>query len=82
MRLAVFYATSAVTYQTLNWQHQREVQTRGIAADFAGINVSSAQATTLVDTVRTNLDHLNAIRRAQLVKAGAGAQKGAEATEG
>ena len=74
LRLAVFYADSAVTYPTLNWQHQREVQTRGIAADFAGINITSAQAMTLVDTVRTNLDHLNAIRRVLLVKATAGAQ--------
>ena len=82
MRLAVFYATSAVTYPALNWQHQREVQTRGIAANFAAINVSSTQAMTLVDTVRTNLDHLNAIRRDLLVKVGAGALKGAEATEG
>ena len=67
MRLAVFYADSAVTYPALNWQHQREVQTRGIAADFAGINIQENMATALVDAVRDNLDHLNAIRR-ELVK--------------
>ena len=74
MRLAVFYADSAVTYPTLNWQHQREVQTRGIAADFAGINITSTQAMTLVDTVRDNLDQLNTIRRDLLVKVRAGTQ--------
>ena len=74
MRLAVFYADSSVTYPALNWQHQREVQTRGISGDFAGINIASTQAMTLVDTVRDNLDHLNAIRRELLVKARAGTQ--------
>jgi len=81
MRLAVFYADSAVTYPALNWQHQREVQTRGIAADFAGINITSTQAMTLVDTVRDNLHHLNAIRRDLLIKATAGTQTGLHAPE-
>ena len=74
LRLAVFYADSAVTYPTLNWQHQRKVQTRGLAADFAGINFTSAQAMTLVDTVRANLHQLNTIRRDLLVKVGANTQ--------
>ena len=81
MRLAVFYADSAVTYPTLNWQHQREVQTRGIAADFAGINTQESMATALVDAVRDNLDHLNAIRRELLVNVGAAAQTGLHAPE-
>ena len=81
LRLAVFYADSAVTYPTLNWQHQREVQTRGIAADFAGINTQESMATALVDAVRDNLDHLNAIRRELLVNVGAAAQTGLHAPE-
>ena len=74
LRLAVFYADSAVTYPALNWQHQREVQTRGIAADFAGINIQENMATALVDAVRDNLHQLNTIRRDLLVKARAGTQ--------
>ena len=81
MRLAVFYADSAKTYPALNWQHQREVQTRGIAGDFAGINIASTQAVTLVDAVRSNLDHLNAIRRVLLVNATAGALTGSDTPE-
>ena len=81
MRLAVFYADSAVTYPALNWQHQREVQTRGIAADFAGFNITSTQAMTLVDTVRTNLNHLNAIRRNLLVGLRAGTPTGMDTPE-
>ena len=69
LRLAVFFADSAVISPRLKWSHQVEIEKLGIAADFCGVRADPAVGQDLIKVVRRNLDHLDAIRAELLAKA-------------
>ena len=62
LRLAVFFADSAMIRPRLCWRQARSIERLGIDADFASINVTPAIGSELTELVRQNLAHLNAIR--------------------
>jgi hypothetical protein len=68
-QLAVFFADSALTSPRLAWAQDRQLEVQGIAADFIGAGIDPEVGRQLVDVVRRNLDHLNAVRAKLLVRA-------------
>ena len=58
----MFFADSAPTSPRVLWDLGAELETRGIAADFAAAGVDPDVGRDLIEIVRRNLAHLNAIR--------------------
>jgi hypothetical protein len=68
LRLAVFYADSALTRRRLHWEHSAMIEKLGVAADFSAINVAAAVGARLINLVHENIAHLNAIRARLLTR--------------
>jgi hypothetical protein len=68
LQLAVFFADSAPISRRLVWHGSDQLETDGIAADFIGAGIDPSVGQRLTALVRTNLDHLNAIRAELLTK--------------
>jgi hypothetical protein len=62
LRLAVFFADSAMIRPRLCWRQAGPIERLGIDADFASINVTPVIGSELTELVRQNLARLNAIR--------------------
>jgi hypothetical protein len=69
LRMAVFYADSALTRPTLQWRQSAELTAAGTAADFHKVNVAAGVGAALVQLVRAHVAHLNAIRAQVLSRA-------------
>ena len=69
LRMAVFYADSALTRPTLQWRQSAELTAAGTAADFHKVNVAAGVGAALVQLVRTHVADLNAIRAQVLSRA-------------
>jgi MgsA AAA+ ATPase C terminal len=62
LRMAVFYAESALTRPTLQWRHAAELTAAGLTADFHSVNVGAGLGAELVELVAAHIADLNAIR--------------------
>ena len=69
LRMAVFYADSALTRPTLQWRQSAELTAAGTAADFHKVNVAAGVGAALVQLVRARVADLNAIRAQVLSRA-------------
>ena len=69
LRMAVFYADSALTRPTLQWRQSAELAAVGTAADFHKVNVAAGVGAALVQLVRTHVADLNAFRAQVLSRA-------------
>jgi hypothetical protein len=69
VQLAVFFADSAPTSPRVLWDLGKQLEVRGVAADFAGVGVDPDVGRELIEIARRNLAHLNAIRADALARA-------------
>ncbi|MBB4201056.1 hypothetical protein GGD83_004886 [Rhodoblastus sphagnicola] len=69
LRLAVFYADSAPISVRFNWRDQTALERLGVAADFSRVRADLGVADDLIEIVRRNLDHLDALRTDLLTSA-------------
>jgi hypothetical protein len=69
LRMAVFYADSALTRPTLQWRQSTELTAAGTTADFHKVSVASGVGAALVQLVRAHIADLNAIRTQVLSRA-------------
>ena len=60
--MAAFYADAIPTDRRLDWEAGRELELAGMEADMMKVHCPRAAVAEIVDAVRSNLDHLNAIR--------------------
>jgi len=67
--MAVFYADSALTRPSLQWQRSEELTAAGVAADFHKVNVAASVGVALTRLVRAHIADLNAIRLQVLSRA-------------
>lgn len=69
LRVAVFFADSALLNPRLNWDGGAEIERLGIQADFYAVHADPSLGFELINLVRENLDHLDAIRADLMRKA-------------
>jgi hypothetical protein len=69
LRMAVFYADSALTRPTLQWRQSVELTAAGTAADFHKVNVAPGVGAALIQLVSAQIADLNAIRAQVLSRA-------------
>ena len=69
LRMAVFYADSALTRPTLQWRQSAELAAAGTAADFHKVNVAPDVGAALIQLVSAQIADLNAIRAQVLSRA-------------
>jgi hypothetical protein len=69
LRMAVFYADSALTLPTLQWRQSAELTAAGTAADFHKVNLAPGVGAALIRLVTAQIADLNAIRAQVLSRA-------------